>query len=428
MWSCFIVVFMNIYLKKDKGNSMTRAIVLVIDSFGIGYSADAEEFGDIGANTLANLAKAYFDETGRAINLPNLASLGLFKACHDASKTDFPQQGGDPIKGAYGYMQEISTGKDTPSGHWEMAGVPVLFDWGYFTDKENAFSQDLMDKINKATGFNGMLGNCHASGTVILDKLGEEHIKSGLPICYTSADSVFQVAAHEEHFGLDNLYKYCETVRAELEGLNIGRVIARPFIGKTPDTFARTGNRRDYSVLPPAPTVLDKIFNAGTHVISVGKIADIFAHQGISEKTKATGLDALLDATIEHIKSAQDNSLIFTNLVNFDQDFGHRRDPVGYAQELEAFDLRLPEVLNAMTDNDIVFLTADHGCDPTWPGSDHTREYVPVLAYHHNISSVNLGERKTFADLGQTIAELFNVEAMDYGTSFLSELHNKNNK
>jgi len=405
---------------------MARAIVLVIDSFGIGYSPDAESFGDVGANTLANLAKAYYAETGKAINLPNLASLGLFKACHQASNIDFPQQGGTPQKGAYGFMQEISTGKDTPSGHWEMAGVPVLFDWGYFTERDNAFPITLIEKINQATGFEGMLGNCHASGTEILEKLGIKHIQSGLPICYTSADSVFQVAAHEEHFGLDNLYKYCETVRAELEGLNIGRVIARPFIGDTPENFTRTGNRRDYSVLPPAPTVLDKISAAGTHVISVGKISDIFAHQGINEKTKATGLDALLDATIQHIKTAQDNALIFTNLVNFDQDFGHRRNPVGYAQELEAFDARLPEVLNAMTEHDIVFLTADHGCDPTWPGSDHTREYVPVLAYHHNIPSVNLGERKTFADLGQTIADLFNVEAMNYGTSFLSNLSFEN--
>jgi len=402
---------------------MARAIVLVIDSFGIGYSADASEFGDVGANTLANLAKVYFTETGKAINLPNLASLGLFKACYQASNIDFPQQGGNPKKGAYGFMQEISTGKDTPSGHWEMAGVPVLFDWGYFTNKEKAFPEELINKINKKTGFPSMLGNCHASGTDILERLGEEHIKSGLPICYTSADSVFQVAAHEEHFGLDNLYKYCETVRVELEGLNIGRVIARPFLGKSSDSFSRTGNRRDYSVLPPSPTVLDKISNAGTHVVSVGKIADIFAHQGIDEKTKATGLDALLDATINHINTVQDNALIFTNLVNFDQDFGHRRNPVGYAQELEAFDARLPEVLGAIKDDDILFLTADHGCDPTWPGSDHTREYVPILAYHHHISSVNLGERKTFADLGQTIAELFRVEKMDYGTSFLAELN-----
>ena len=401
---------------------MARAIILVIDSFGIGYSPDAPSFGDVGANTLANLAIAYKTDTGNTLTLPNLASLGLFGAAEQASKKDFPYEGGLPKKGAYGYAQEISTGKDTPSGHWEMAGVPVLFDWGYFTNKENSFPVELIEKINQATGFKQILGNCHASGTDILKKLGEEHIKTGIPICYTSADSVFQVAAHEEHFGLDNLYKYCETVRAELEDLNIGRVIARPFLGESANEFARTGNRRDYSVLPPAPTVLDKVSKAGTHVISVGKISDIFAHQGINEKTKATGLNALLDATINHINTAQDNALIFTNLVNFDQDFGHRRDAVGYAKELEAFDARLPELLNAMTENDALFLTADHGCDPTWPGSDHTREYVPILAYHHHIDSVNLGERKTFADLGQTIAELFEVDKMDYGTSFLAEM------
>jgi len=401
---------------------MAKAIVLVMDSFGVGHSADAESFGDVGANTLANLAQAYLTETGKKINLPNLAALGLFDACKEASNIDVAHQSGNAIKGAYGFAQEISTGKDTPSGHWEMAGVPVLFDWGYFLDKENSFPSDLIEKINKATGFDGMLGNCHASGTEILEKLGEEHIKTGLPICYTSADSVFQIAAHETHFGLDNLYKYCETVREQLDDLNIGRVIARPFVGETPAEFARTGNRRDYSVLPPAPTVLDKISDAGTQVISVGKIADIFAHQGISEKTKATGLNALLDASIKHIKTAKDNSLIFTNLVNFDQDFGHRRNPVGYAQELEAFDARLPEVYAAMADDDVLFLTADHGCDPTWPGSDHTREYVPVLAYHNNIGKVNLSKRATFADLGQTIADLFNVEPMDYGTSFLTDL------
>ena len=305
-----------------------------------------------------------------------------------------------------------------------MAGVPVLFDWGYFTDKENSFPKDLIENINQATGFEGMLGNCHASGTEILKRLGEEHIKSGLPICYTSADSVLQIAAHEEHFGLDNLYRYCETVRELLSELNIGRVIARPFVGDSPENFARTGNRRDYSVLPPSPTVLDKISKAGTHVISVGKIADIFAHQGIDEKTKATGLDALFDATLTHINTAKDNSLIFTNLVNFDQDFGHRRDAVGYAEELEALDKRIPEMLKAMGKDDILFLTADHGCDPTWPGTDHTREYVPIIAYHQNIDSVNLGNRKSFADLGQTIAELFNVESMEYGDSFLSNLYN----
>jgi phosphopentomutase len=401
---------------------MARAIVLVIDSFGIGYSPDAIDFGDVGANTLANLSQAYFDATGKKITLPNLSAMGLIKACQQASNQAFPHHESLPSKGAFGFAQEISTGKDTPSGHWEMAGVPVLFDWGYFTEKDNSFPPSLVTKINQATGFKGMLGNCHASGTEILKRLGQEHISSGLPICYTSADSVLQVAAHEQHFGLDNLYKYCETVRELLDDLNIGRVIARPFVGDSPENFARTGNRRDYSVLPPSPTVLDKVSKAGTHVISVGKIADIFAHQGIDEKTKATGLDALFDATIEHIKTAQDNALIFTNLVNFDQDFGHRRDPVGYAKELEALDLRIPELLKVMQEDDVLFLTADHGCDPTWPGTDHTREYVPIIAYHHDISSINLGKRTTFADLGQTIAELFAVEPMEYGTSFLTEL------
>ena len=401
---------------------MARAIVLVIDSFGIGYSPDAIDFGDVGANTLANLSQAYFDATGKKITLPNLSAMGLIKACQQASNQVFPHHESLPSKGAFGFAQEISTGKDTPSGHWEMAGVPVLFDWGYFTEKDNSFPPSLITKINQATGFTGMLGNCHASGTEILKRLGQEHISSGLPICYTSADSVLQVAAHEQHFGLDNLYKYCETVRELLDDLNIGRVIARPFVGDSPESFARTGNRRDYSVLPPSPTVLDKVSKAGTHVISVGKIADIFAHQGIDEKTKATGLNALFDATIEHIQTAQDNALIFTNLVNFDQDFGHRRDPVGYAKELEALDLRIPELLKVMQEDDVLFLTADHGCDPTWPGTDHTREYVPIIAYHHDISSINLGKRTTFADLGQTIAELFAVEPMEYGTSFLTEL------
>ena len=402
---------------------MARAIIMVIDSFGIGYSPDAADFGDVGANTLANLARAYYEESGKKIALPNLSSMGLIKACEQASNQTFPYQGKVPSKGAYGFAQEISTGKDTPSGHWEMAGVPVLFDWGYFTDKINSFPTALIDNINRETGFEGMLGNCHASGTEILTRLGEKHIKTGLPICYTSADSVFQVAAHEEHFGLDNLYKYCETVRELLGDLNIGRVIARPFVGDNAANFARTGNRRDYSVLPPAPTVLEKVSQSGTHVVSVGKIADIFAHQGIDEKTKATGLNALFDATLQHINTAQDNSLIFTNLVNFDQDFGHRRDAIGYAKELEALDVRIPELLQALSEDDLLILTADHGCDPTWPGTEHTREYVPVIAYHPQITSINLGNRKTFADIGQSVAELFEVEAMDYGTSFLSELY-----
>lgn len=436
-WSCYF------YLKGIY--SMARAIILVLDSFGVGYANDAKNFGDVGANTFINIAKHYLEVKNRVIDLPNLGALGLHELSKQASSVEIWQELEQdlvsknmvlndfyvkPSKGAFGYMAEISTGKDTPSGHWEMAGVPVLFDWSYFSNKETAFSDELISAINKKTGFSGMLGNCHASGTDIINALGDEHIKTGLPICYTSADSVFQVAAHETHFGLDNLYLYCEQVRELLSAsdLKIGRVIARPFIGAEElsdgslSEYSRTGNRRDYSVLPPSTTVLEKIAQADGQVISVGKIADIFAHQGITEKTKATGIDALVDATIEHLKTTADNSLIFTNLVNFDQDFGHRRDPVGYAQALESFDQRLPEIYAQMQDDDVLFLTADHGCDPTWPGNDHTREFVPIMAYHHKVGTVDLGQRTCFSDLGQTLAEMFNVESMSYGTSFLSNL------
>ena len=423
---------------------MTRAIILVLDSFGVGYSSDAENFNDVGANTFINITRRYFQKSNHIIKLPNLGKLGLHALSKESTCSTLWQSFSDelsqhgkcvsdfyekPLKGAFGYMNEMSTGKDTPSGHWEMAGVPVLFDWDYFSRQHNSFSDELIAAINNETGFTGLLGNCHASGVNIINTLGHEHIKTGLPICYTSADSVFQVAAHEEYFGLDNLYRYCEQVRTLLSNsdLNIARVIARPFMGKEPDklsdnAFYRTGNRRDYSVKPPELTVLDKVTQVGGKVISVGKIADIFAHQGISVSTKATGIDALVDATINHLESAEDNSLIFTNLVNFDQDYGHRRDAIGYAQALERFDQRLPEIYTQMNKNDLLFLTADHGCDPTWPGSDHTREYVPLLCYHQNIATVNLGKRTTFADLGQTLSALFKVEKMNYGTSFLSKL------
>ena len=420
---------------------MTRAIIIVLDGFGVGYSSDAINFDDVGANTFINIARRYFNETNNVIQLPNLGKLGLHALSKEACCTSIWQTLSNelthkgkcindfdvkPQQGAFGYMNEISTGKDTPSGHWEMAGVPVLFDWDYFSSQGNSFSEELIAAINNETGVTGMLGNCHASGVDIINALGHEHIKTGLPICYTSADSVFQVAAHEKHFGLDNLYRYCEQVRALLSksNLNIGRVIARPFIGAEQgvNCFSRTGNRRDYSVLPPEATVLDKITQADGNVISVGKIADIFSHQGISTSTKAIGIDALVDATINHLESAKDKSLIFTNLVNFDQDYGHRRDAIGYAQALESFDQRLPEIFAQMNEDDMLFLTADHGCDPTWPGSDHSREYVPLLCYHHNIASVNLGKRATFADLGQTLSAFFKVEKMPYGSSFLSKL------
>lgn len=401
---------------------MARAIILVVDGFGIGSAPDAADFNDIGANTFTHIAEKFYEAKGTKLALPNLAKLGLYSAGFEASGEHALCEPQEATSGAYGCAAEISTGKDTPSGHWEMMGVPVLFDWGYFKEKEFSFPQELLDKVYQATGIDGCLGQCHASGTQIIAELGEKSMQTGLPICYTSADSVFQVAAHEESFGLDNLYTYCEQVREVLEGLNIGRVIARPFVGNNAEDFSRTGNRRDYSILPPSPTALDKLKAQGNEVISIGKIADIYAHQGITAKTKATGIDALMDATLDHIASAKEGSLIFTNLVNFDQDFGHRRDPVGYGEALENFDKRLPEVYRAMSDDDYLFITSDHGCDPTWTGTDHTREYVPVLAYKKGMSSVNLGKRSTFADLGQTIADLFKTEPLEYGTSFLNDL------
>ena len=399
---------------------MSRALILVVDSFGLGAAPDAEKFGDVGANTFANLADEFAKQKQRPLHLPNLAQLGLLDAAQAAGQRKVNATGGQATSGAYGYAAELSSGKDTPSGHWEMMGVPVLFDWGYFHDKEKSFPDDLLQKIYDKTGIQGCLGNSHASGTTIIAALGEEHMKSGLPICYTSADSVFQIAAHEESFGLDNLNKYCEQVRellSELD-LNIGRVIARPFIGTNAEDFERTGNRRDYSVLPPAPTLLDNIYDNGGKVISVGKIADIFAHQGISEKYKATGLEALIDCSIEQLQSQPEQSLIFTNLVNFDQDYGHRRDPVGYGEALEYLDQRLPEVINSLKDDDYLVITADHGCDPTWHGNDHTREFIPVIFYKKGMPAINLGQRDSFADIGATLADVFKLSPLEYGKSF----------
>lgn len=405
---------------------MKRCIILMLDSFGIGASADADKFGDAGADTFGHIAAECAAGNGDnaersgTLQLPNLAKLGLAHAAYESTGS-FPAGFGDNIKviGAYGHAAELSSGKDTPSGHWEMAGVPVLYDWGYFADKTHSFPQELTDEILRRAELPGFLGNCHASGTVILDELGEKHMQTGLPIFYTSADSVFQIACHEDTFGLDKLYQLCEIAREVLEPYNIGRVIARPFIGSGKGQFERTGNRHDYAVEPPAKTVLDKLKAAGGHVISIGKIADIYANCGITAKVKATGLAALFDATLEQVNSAADNSIVFTNFVDFDSQFGHRRDVAGYAAALEYFDARLPELLAKLQPNDLVILTADHGCDPTWRGTDHTREHVPVIAYGAGLPASSLGLRNTFADIGQTIAAYFELEPMQYGSSFL---------
>lgn len=401
---------------------MAKAVILVLDSFGIGSAPDAASFGDVGANTFGSIAREFVKQKGRRLALPNLARLGLVKAATAAGNGAPDTDDSTDLHGAYGYARELSSGKDTPSGHWEMAGVPVLFDWGYFEQKTESFPAELIAKLCQRTGVSGILGNCHASGTDILRKLGDEHVKTGKPICYTSADSVFQVAAHEDHFGLEKLLSFCRVARELLDEYNIGRVIARPFTGDSADNYARTGNRRDYSVLPPAPTVLDKLTDAGGKVISIGKIADIFAHQGISENIKATGLEALIDTTLEQMKKQPDRSLVFTNLVDFDQNYGHRRDALGYGEALEYFDSRLPELLAACADDTLLLLTADHGCDPTWPGTEHTREYIPVLAYQPGLASTDLGERMSFADIGQTLADYFKLDAMAHGDSFIAKL------
>ena len=398
---------------------MKRAIILVMDSFGIGATADAHKFGDVGANTFGSIAR---ERAGtQPLALPNLARLGLFRAAQESSG-EFPAGCVDAevISGAYGFASELSSGKDTPSGHWEIAGVPVLFDWGYFSATTETFPPELLNMLIDRGNLPGVLGNCHASGTTILGELGEEHMRTGKPIVYASADSVFQIACHEETFGLERLYALCDIARELVDEYNIGRVIARPFVGTNSTDFVRTGNRKDLTVLPPAPTVLDKLADSGGEVISVGKISDIFAHQGITQKIKASGNAALFDATLDAIKSAPDRSIVFTNFVDFDMLYGHRRDIDGYAEALEYFDRRLPEVQNLLGPDDVLILTADHGCDPSWPGSDHTREHIPVLVSGAAIQAGSLGRRDTFADIGQSLASYFGLTPMDYGTSFIS--------
>jgi phosphopentomutase len=406
-----------------------RAIILVLDSFGIGATADAAQFGDAGADTLGHIAEAC--ATGRAdkagvrsgrLHVPNLVRWGLGGAAEISTGTLPPGLAGDRIEGAFGCAAEQSKGKDTPSGHWEMAGCPVPFEWGYFPQARPCFPRDIVDRLVAEFGLPGILGDKHASGTEIIAELGEEHIRTGKPICYTSADSVFQVAAHETHFGLDHLYRFCERAKELLQPLNIGRVIARPFVGESAADFRRTGHRRDYTTPPPEETLLDRVSASGADVWSIGKIADIFAHRGISQKLKADDNEGLFDRTIDAIDEAGDRSLVFANFVDFDMLYGHRRDTEGYARALEHFDTRLPEIESAMRDDDVMMITADHGNDPTFPGTDHTREYAPLLVYGKSARpGVNLGTRDSLADIGQTIADNFGLR-LSAGRSFLTEL------
>lgn len=397
-----------------------RVIVMVLDSFGIGELPDAADFGDVGCNTLGHIDQ-YAHANGLEFKIPNMLKLGLGKAFQAVNgKTLFADTNDYVVNGFYGAAREKSSGKDTTSGHWEIGGCPVNFDWGYFTAHENSFPQELLDKIVARAKIPGYLGNCHASGTTIIAQLGDEHIKTGKPIFYTSADSVFQIACHEGSFGLDNLYKLCQIAREELEPYNIARVIARPFDGTNADNYARTKNRKDYSLLPSAPTILDVCKENGGEMVAIGKIGDIYAHQGTTVEIKASGLPELTDTTITAIKThvSTKPTYIMTNLVDFDMNFGHRRDVVGYKEALEYFDTRIPEIIASLNPEDILLFTADHGCDPTWKGSDHTREHIPVYGYYQG-KELNIGIRETFADIGQTIANHLALPALDFGKAFI---------
>ena len=388
---------------------MARALLVVLDSLGIGAAPDAERFGDVGADTFGHILAEC------APKLPNLQSLGLHAAHALAhGRESEPHERPDPAA-TWAAMREQSTGKDTTSGHWEMCGVPVRFDWGYFSAHEQSFPTELLDALITRAGLPGVVGNCRASGTEILQRLGAEHIASGQPIVYTSADSVFQIAAHEQHFGLDRLYRVCEIARELVDDYRIARVIARPFVGDDASNFKRTGHRHDYAVPPVAPTVLDALVASGKRVIAIGKVSDIFAGQGISRSIPASGLDALIETTIRTFREAPDDSLVFVNLVDFDSEYGHRRDVAGYAAALERFDARLPELLAERGLDDLMVFTADHGNDPTWPGSDHTRECVPLLALGIDLWPGNAGLREGFADLGQTLARHFRLAPLAHG-------------
>lgn len=386
---------------------MSRAFLIVLDSAGIGGAPDAAAFGDEGANTLGHILQYREGQ----LHLPNLAALGLGAAMKLATgmSTRWPM----PKSGGWAVATEISQGKDTPSGHWELAGVPVPWDWHYFPKNDPAFSPEILDAVAKIAG--GSLANCHASGVAIMNKFGVQHLETGFPICYTSVDSVFQIAAHEDHFGLDRLYDLCQALTPMLHEMKVGRVIARPFVGEVKSGFKRTTNRKDFAIDPPSPTLCDWVFDAGRAVHAIGKIGDIFSMRGITLCRK--GSDAqLMEHLADEMATAPDGSLVFANFVEFDSAYGHLRDPEGYANALEWFDAAIGPILQAARPDDLVIFTADHGNDPTWTGTDHTRECVPVLVHGRDLGQIgHIG----FQDVAVSIADHLNVPAQGQGRSFL---------
>ena len=378
-----------------------------MDSVGIGELPDAAVYGDEGSNTLGNIARTI------ALQIPTLRALGLPRLVRLRDVEPIA----DPL-GAFGRMAEASAGKDSVTGHWEIAGIVLDKPFPTFPD---GFPRDVVEQFESRIG-RRVIGNKAASGTAIIDELGPEHIRTGSPIVYTSADSVFQIAAHEEIISVPELYRFCETAYALVgEGMGVGRVIARPFVG-APGHFTRTANRRDYALPPRGTTLLDALHAANWPVVAVGKIEDLFAGRGITRAIHTSSDDDGMDV-IERMMDEIDRGLIFANLVDFDTQFGHRNDPHGYAANLERFDARLAELLSKLRDSDLLIVTADHGNDPTTPSTDHSREHVPLLVTGTRVrAGVDLGTRQTFADLGQTLAEVFGVGPLAHGRSFLQEI------
>ena len=399
---------------------MRRAFLVVMDSVGIGGAPDAARFSsggvpDSGANTLGHIAEWCARQRPEgALRLPVLDGLGIGAALRLASGMEAPGLGAKPA-GLWGAATEAGPGKDTPSGHWELAGHRVPFEWTYFPDTTPCFPDEIIAAVCAAAGVEGVLGNCHASGTEIIARLGAEHLRTGSPICYTSADSVFQIAAHEEAFGLQRLLRLCEEIAPMLHERRVGRVIARPFVGSVAQGFTRTTNRKDYAMAPPAPVLPDWVTAAGGVVHGIGKIGDIFSMRGIADCAKGSDAE-LMRALRERVDHAGDGSLTFANFVEFDSLYGHRRDPGGYAAALEWFDGAIGEVIAALREGDLLVLTADHGNDPTWAGTEHTRERVPVLCAGVGGGSVG---QVHFADVAASVAAHLGIEERGEGRSFL---------
>ena len=405
---------------------MGRAVIIVLDSVGCGGAADAADYGDAGSDTVGHIAQACAEGRGDReglrsglLKLPQMDALGLGLAMFASTGRRPPGFANPAPKGQWGYGVETSRGKDTPSGHWEIAGTPVAFPWGYFPQTRPAFPASLSSALIEQAKLPGILADCHASGTAVIDEYGEEHLRTLKPICYTSADSVLQIAAHEEAFGLERLYEVCRVARKLCDPLNIGRIIARPFLGERAGEFARTSNRKDFSMPPLPGNLLARAAAAGREIVTVGKIGDIFAHRDTGREMKGKNNADHVDLTLKALSETAEGGLIFVNLVDFDTEHGHRRDVPGYAACLEAFDARLPEIMAAARPDDLCFLTADHGNDPTWRGYDHTREHTPILAFGPKIEPKSIGARASLADIAETSAHWLGLPPGAHGRSWL---------